>query len=168
MRIYIESNFVLEVAARAEATCCVREDSPPCSAPQSVEPVETLARRIALWSALGRQVDVQLGELRRTVTLQAEASALVGLAIRASSAASTSLELVRTRLLRLADVLPTDAAVLRKAEKLRTTYGLEVPCASGANEGRVRLPRQLRGGPGANRAYAPSNAKEDTHRKGTG
>jgi predicted nucleic acid-binding protein len=138
VNIYVESNFVLEIALeQADAAACERvidlADSKALRlaipAYALLEPYETLTRRVREWTRLSSDVESELKQLRRTASLKAEADALVGLTVRAVQLATQKHDSVRARILAAAEVLPIEAITLIEAERLRSDYGLTLPDA---------------------------------------
>lgn len=138
MRVYVETNFVLELALDQEdrAHCeallelaSSRTISLRVPAYALLEPHETLTRRLREWESLGREVQTQFGQLRRNPQLVSEVDALRGLTVRAVDLARTGHEAARTRVLEVAEVLPVDATTLRMAESVRASHSLELPDA---------------------------------------
>ncbi|MBI2394373.1 MAG: hypothetical protein HYV09_32685 [Deltaproteobacteria bacterium] len=138
MNVYVESNFLLELALE-------QEDREHCSvilehartgrvrllvpAYALLEPYETLTRRVREWERLGREVQAEFGQLRRNAQLAADVDALKELTVRAVKLARDSHEAARSLLLSAATVLPISAETLQKAEALRVSLGMELPDA---------------------------------------
>jgi hypothetical protein len=139
VRVYAESNFVLELALE-------QEDCPHCEhlltlatagridlvlpAYALLEPAETLTRRLREWEQLARNVDTELKQLRRNPALQSAADALTGLALKGVKLATDRHDKVRSDLLRAARIIAVDKPVLVEAERLRLQYDLELPDAT--------------------------------------
>ena len=94
-----------------------------------MEPAETLTRRARDWERLSREVQAELGQLRRTASLRAEADALAALATKAVQLVSEQHEAVRAELLQHGRVLPVDVSTLIEAERRRAAYGMTLPDA---------------------------------------
>jgi hypothetical protein len=136
VRVYVESNFVLEVAQEQEdykacetllelAEARLIELAMPAYA--LVEPLQTVGSRIKSWTDLSKNVEEQLNQLRRSEALRADAAALSGLVAKAVEAVSAGYEEVRLRLLATARVLPLDREVFVEADRLRNALDLKLP-----------------------------------------
>ncbi len=133
MNVYIESNFVVEVALD-------QEQAPACRALMELaeagsvalvipayallESVEAVTRRVLSWRKVGEDVDAQLQQLRRSPLLQAESDSLRGLATRAANLATTALRTTRTELVGRARILPIDRDTLQDAEGLADRFAM--------------------------------------------
>lgn len=138
MNVYVESNFLLELALE-------QEDREHCStileyaraerirlvvpAYALLEPYETLTRRVREWERLGREVQSEFGQLRRNPQLASDVDALRELTVRAVKLARDGHEAARTALRSAATVLPISAETLQRAESFRVTLGMELPDA---------------------------------------
>lgn len=138
MKVYVETNFVLELALDQEdcescaaflqlASTGVIQLAIPAYA--LLEPYETLTRRLRDWKQLGHEVQRHFGQLRRNPQLVSDVEALRELTVRAVDLARDGHESVRRQLLETATILPIDKTTLEKAEALRVSYGLELPDA---------------------------------------
>lgn len=138
MTVYVETNFVLELALlQAEHASC-QKILKLCEAGQAqlafpayslVEPYEKLGRSNARRNALRVQLDGEVAQLERTRTYADEARTLKKLS-NALLIASThmdrkNLERVRARVLNVADVIPLDSEVLSSARKYEKRLGFE-------------------------------------------
>lgn len=138
MRVYVESNFVLELTLEQEgAPACedvlglarrgIIELAIPAFA--LVEPLSTLEWRRRERSALNGKVAEQLTQLRRTRSLAAKASdataMLHELMVLTAQAAAQRFRELREELVELADVLPLSAETFRAAEGTAKAYGLD-------------------------------------------
>jgi hypothetical protein len=138
VNVYVESNFVLELALDQEdRDSCERllEHArrgviqlviPGCAL---LEPNETLTRRVRDWERLAREVESEFTQLRRNAVLQAEVDALAELTVRAVKLATDRHEEVRAQILTHARVLSIDSATLLEAERVRASYAMELPDA---------------------------------------
>ncbi|HLL55214.1 MAG TPA: PIN domain-containing protein [Myxococcaceae bacterium] len=118
MRVYVETNFVLELALQqdqhsaceellqlAEASSQVRLAIPALSL---AEPFATLRRRSGEQRDVRIKLERELRELKRTRSFADEQSwaTVIGTLIRSSQDAAQRLDAIGNRLLRVADVLP--------------------------------------------------------------
>ena len=136
MNVYLESNFVLELAllqeesASGEAILRLGEERRVhlvVPAYALVEPYETLTRRHKRREEMKKDFDVELGQLARTTTYADRLSGfrdLTALLIESADEADRRLEEVRSRLLKVAEVIPLDAAVLAASADSRREHGL--------------------------------------------
>ena len=136
MNVYVESNFVLELAllqeqsASGEAILRLGEERRVhlvVPAYALVEPYETLTRRHKQRREMKKDFDVELGQLARTATYTDRLNGLrdlTALLIQSADEAERRLEEVRSRLLNTAEVIPLDAAVLAASAAPRREHGL--------------------------------------------
>ena len=136
MNVYVESNFVLELAllqqesASGEAILRLGEERRVhlvVPAYALVEPYETLTRQHKQRREMKKDFDVELGKLARTATYKDRLSGLrdlTALLIQSADEAERRFEEVRARLLRAAEVIPLDAAVLTASADSRREHGL--------------------------------------------
>jgi predicted nucleic acid-binding protein len=137
LNVYVESNFVLELAlAQEQRGSCedllrlgeesrVRLVLPAYSL---AEPYETLKRRHQGRSQVKRALDQEIGELGRTAEYTERVrsfGAVTSLLIDSAREEMQRLEAVRLRLLRVAEVIPLDSAVLESSADLQARFGLE-------------------------------------------
>ena len=141
MKIYVESNFVIEMAVgQEEASFCdsllkmsaegLLELSIPAFS--ILEPYQTLERRRRDRAELHRRLQAELDQIARAAELSSDVAALRGaLGIIVSSADHDieAIEDLRKRITRQLDVIPLDAAVLRGASQLQADFGLSAPDA---------------------------------------
>lgn len=142
MRVYAESNFVLEIALEQEQhRAC--EDLVRLAADVAIElvlpsfallePYHTLMRRGSEGQGLQRRLEDQAKQLERTASIAADVPRLreaADLVLRADQAASKRLLEVQTTLLRVARVSMIDGRVLDDALKLAADVKqLELPDA---------------------------------------
>ena len=136
MNVYVESNFVLDLAllqehsASGEAILRLGEEHRVhlvVPAYALVEPYETLTRRHKQREKMKKDFDDELGQLARTATYTNRLSGfreLTALLIESAAEADRRLEEVRSRLLEAAEVIPLDAAVLAASADSRREHGL--------------------------------------------
>ena len=140
MRVYAESNFVLELAL-------VQEQQPACDELVKLaekkelelvlpafclfEPFTTLRRRQMDRRELSERVQNELRQIARTqsLTVTASASPLAALLVTSAQEAATRFDSVMGDLLRVARVLPMTAGMLENARGAQVTYKLELPDA---------------------------------------
>ena len=129
MNVYVESNFVLELALLQEqSNSCedilslaesggIRLVVPAYSL---IEPFETLMRREKDRRGTGQELNNQIKQIARNKELKTQLhdfENITALLLRAAEEDKKRLKSVRSRLLQSACVIPMDASVLRDAEK---------------------------------------------------
>lgn len=140
MNIYVETNFLLEIAYEQEQEqACLGllelvEKSPPLQLA-----VPAFCYSEALWNLRGRgkerqalqqQVERALREIRRTRSLKEHARGdLAGLLTQSIQDGESRLEKVRERLTHLGEVLLLTREVFLKAAELSEAFGLQEPDA---------------------------------------
>lgn len=136
MNIYVESNFVLELAllqeqhASCEEILCLSEAGRVqliIPAYSIAEPYETLKRRHNQRKQMKAELDVQLKQLARTITYAQRLSGFKDLTILLIDSAEEEakrLEEVRTRLLKAAEIIPLDSLTLTAATQYQKIHGL--------------------------------------------
>jgi predicted nucleic acid-binding protein len=145
VRVYVESNFVLELALEQEqhqdcrrfielAASKVVDLVLPAFA--VLEPYQTLVRRRldghALHLHLHLQLQAQAKHLERTASISAEVPRLqeaADLLLRAAQDAASRFVEVRKTLVEVARMIPIDCAALRDAETLAVEFDLVLPDA---------------------------------------
>jgi predicted nucleic acid-binding protein len=141
VRVYAESNFVLETALEQEEhEACDElvllagdkriELVLPAFA--LIEPHHTLVRRRKEKTNLGRTIQAQMKQLERTASMKSEVSRLsdaADLLLRAEQQDWQRLLAVRARLLSVARLATIDRAVYDKATTFTNTFGLDFPDA---------------------------------------
>lgn len=136
MNIYVETNFVLEIALLQEQ----REDCEQilvlCAMIGArlvvpgyclVEPYETLIRRQRKRVEIQKQLETELRQIARTETNKEalhEFGRVTNLLTSSAQEDSIRFDTVRGRILRIADVIPLDAEVLKKAETYPEKHGM--------------------------------------------
>ena len=124
MNVYVETNFVLELALLQEqyascekilGLCEERRIQLVLPAYSLAEPYETLTRRQKQRKRIEKELDIQLKQIARTATHADKLSGfldLTALLIHSADEEAKRLEEVRSRLLETAEVVPLDASVL--------------------------------------------------------
>ena len=146
MNVYLESNFVLQLAllqkhhASCEALLALGESQRiklAIPAFSLAEPYQTLGRRHLDRVRIKGEVDDHLRLLARTQDYSAQLSgfeAVTRILIDSQDAESKRLEDVRARLLKSAEVIALDRLILESALRCQETYGLSptdsLVCAS--------------------------------------
>lgn len=133
MNIYVESNFVLELALAQEQCASCEEIMALCHGETArlvipayslAEPYATLERRHGDRMRLKEDLDREFGQLARTSTYThrlPEFREVTALLASSADEASLQLESTRSRLLEKAEVIPLDIEVLELAGKYRHT-----------------------------------------------
>lgn len=136
MNIYVESNFVLELALIQEQQASCEEIVRLCEAHSAqlvvpayslVEPYETLVRRHRQRKQMKADLDVELGQLIRTATYSQSLSGFQGLTallIDSADEEAKRLEEVRSRLLKTCEIIPLDASILTAAVRYQIDHDL--------------------------------------------
>jgi predicted nucleic acid-binding protein len=136
LRVFVETNFVLEVALE-------QQDSQSCErilelassgairlvlpAYSLVEPYETLTRRHRDRESLRKQIVGELKQLARSAPLAqrvATSQDVVKLLAESAEHETRQIEMVRARVLSLAEVLPLTNVVINRAADCQTKYDL--------------------------------------------
>jgi predicted nucleic acid-binding protein len=137
--VYVESNFVLELALQQEehAACeqLLRFAEKTrlhlvIPAFSLAEPFSTLSRRHSERRRLKAEFDRELGQLARSVDHAKRLRSfreLTALLVDSADSDTERLESVRSRLLDVADVVPLDRPILREANILREEHDLSPP-----------------------------------------
>lgn len=138
MRVYAETNFVLEMVLEqgesVEAGSIVRlatSESIELALPAAslFEAYETVHRRRAERRELVSRIDDELVQIGRSLSMATEASALRGTLVRASALITERYEDVRDELLRAARWIRLDRDVLDSAREMEADHGLGTPDA---------------------------------------
>ena len=129
MNVYVESNFVLELALLQEQSRSCEEILSLAEggriqlvapAYSLIEPYETLIRREKGRQRIGLELNNQIKQIARNKKLKTELhdfENITALLLRAVEEDKKRLKLVRSRLLQSACVIAMDASVLRDATK---------------------------------------------------
>ncbi len=137
MNVYVESNFVLQLALlqESQASCGAILQLAESGAARLVipafslvEPYRTLELRRAQRERIKRDLDTEFRELARSSSFGdrlAEFASLRSLLIDSADEERMRWEDVRARLLRAADVVPMDAAILGAAARQRLAHALQ-------------------------------------------
>lgn len=124
MNVYVESNFVLELALLQEQSRSCEEILGLCEtrgvqlvvpAYSLAEPYETLTRRQKKRKRLKQEIDAELGQIARTATYAERLDGfrdVTELLMNIDDEESKRLEEVCSRLTKTAEVIPLDASVL--------------------------------------------------------
>jgi predicted nucleic acid-binding protein len=140
MRVYAESNFVLELVLEQEqgAACeaileLAERESIELALPAYalLEPYQTIVGRKKDREDLSKALVSERKQLQRTVSLASEVGRLQDagdLLLRSSQAAFDRFSVVRERLIRIAKLLAVDASTLTTAEQ-NASLGLKFPDA---------------------------------------
>ena len=124
MTIYVESNYVLELALKQEESeaceCVLRLCEKACirlvvPAYCLAEPHETLTRRHRQRKSMKDELDGQLGQIARTATNAAQLKGfheLTDLLITSAEQANRNLSAICSRILQCAEIIPLSASVL--------------------------------------------------------
>lgn len=135
MNVYVESNFVLELALLQEQyescqallrlceTSSVRLVIPGYSV---AEPHETLLRRQKQRKRLKKELDDEIRQIARTTTYADGLSRfdyLTSLLIRVTDEEAKRLDDIRAHLVKVGSVIPLDASVLAAATQYEKTHG---------------------------------------------
>ena len=118
MKIYVETNFVLELALAQEQEASCDNILRHCESGSAelvipayslIEPYETLGRRHKQRKDIRVDLDEQLGQLARTIAFKEQLTRfreITGLLTDAAAVESDRLKQVRTRLLNTARIIP--------------------------------------------------------------
>ena len=136
MNVYVESNFVLELALLQEqqesckgilALCEKGQASLVFPAFSIAEPYDTLVRRAKARERLRDDLNTELGQLSRSISYREEIQALsniVGLLTRSEEEEKQRLHSALDQILRLAEVIPTEARTISSAAQLQLSFDL--------------------------------------------
>lgn len=136
MIVYVESNFVLELALRQEQEAACAEILRLCEtgrfrvlvpAYSIAEPYETLLRRRLSRQRMKETLDRELQQLSRTTAYSQQLAGFQGLTSLLTDSANEDLkrlEEVRSRLLACAEVIPLDGEALTAAARYQVAPGL--------------------------------------------
>ncbi len=136
MNVYVESNFVLELAFLQEqcsscekilSLCETRRIQLLIPAYSLAEPYETLTRRQKRRKRIKEEFDAELQQIARTsayVDRLGDLHDLTALLIKLADEEEMRLEDVRSRLMRITEVIPLDASVVSVAAmQYQQTHG---------------------------------------------
>ena len=136
MNVYVESNFVLELALLQEQEASCAEIVRLCEAGKVqliipayslAEPYETLVRRHRQRKRMKAELDAELRQLARTTSYAQRLSSfqnLTVLLIDSADEEAKRLEEVRARLVKAAEVIPLEALTLTAAFQYQRIHGL--------------------------------------------
>lgn len=136
MNVYVESNFVLELALRQEQFASCERILSLCEgghvrlvvpAYSLAEPYDTLTRRAQQRKRLKERLDAELNQIVRTATYAGrrdEFQHLAALLINVTNEETKCLEEVRSRLLIAAEVIPVDALVVTASARYQQLHDL--------------------------------------------
>lgn len=131
MKVYVESNFVLELVLEQEESSACDElvglaekgkITLVMPALSLFEPFTTLIRRQKEWKSFQSQVTSELKQIVRMKSLQSEVDNLSALLVKATDESQARFEEVVARLLAAATILPLSASVFRDAHD----YGVDL------------------------------------------
>ncbi|MEA2694179.1 MAG: hypothetical protein QOJ16_3566 [Acidobacteriota bacterium] len=137
MNVYVESNFVLELALAQEqhGSCeellrLAEEEQVRIILPaySLAEPYETLRRRHLGRAQVKRTLDKEIRELSRSANYALQVrdfGTVTSLLIDSGREEIQRLEATRARLLRIAEIIPLDGSILRSSSDLQAAYDLE-------------------------------------------
>lgn len=141
MNVYVESNFVLELALLQEQhaaceeileMCAAREISLVLPAYSLMEPYGTVMRRQGDRKRVKAAVDGELRQLARTAVYTERLQDLeraTRLLLDSAEEDLERLESVRSRLLECAEIVPLDQAILARAPEHQARHSLSAPDA---------------------------------------
>lgn len=136
MNVYVESNFVLELALEQEQSASCESILRLCETGRVclvvpafclAEPHDTLARRRIQRRDMKKPLDEELKQIARTATNTAQLSgfeSITNLLISSAEQESRNLNTISTRMLIAAELIPLDASVLENASRYQSTHGL--------------------------------------------
>ncbi len=136
MNIYVESNFVLELALLQEQHTSCEDIVRLCEGGNAqlvipayvlIEPYDTLGRRHKQRQRMKAELDQELRQLARTATYVHRLGGfqhLTALLIDSAHEEARRLEDTRSRLLRMAQVIPLEASVLAAATRYQVDHDL--------------------------------------------
>jgi predicted nucleic acid-binding protein len=138
LRLYLESNFLVELALEQEQSeACeilfayaeqqrVELVMPAFAIMESLSAVN---RRLGGFKELDESVNRALAQLERNASLATDAGSLRGLVLKARKTALDSFEKAKGRTLSVVRMLPLDLETLTRADTLRRDLGIELPDA---------------------------------------
>ena len=134
MNVYVESNFVLELALQQQQSASCESMLHQCEEGRCrilvpayclAEPHETLTRRRKERTTMKIELDAQLEQIARTAANAPQLSGfrtVTDLLIRSTEQESRSLDDVSDRLQRVAEVIPLDASILHDSGRYRRAH----------------------------------------------
>ncbi len=135
MKVYVETNFVLEIAFLQEQHSSCDKVINLCEqkrielilpAYSLVEPIETLQRRQMKRRTIKKGLEEELKQITRSSSFSDQSDDLhrfTGLLTQSAEEDTKNFELVRTRLLNSAEVISLDTQVLKNASSYEKDYG---------------------------------------------
>jgi predicted nucleic acid-binding protein len=141
VRVYVESNFVLELVLEQEqheaceeilTLAASRDIELALPAFALIEPYESMVRDEREGSQLAQRLRESAVQLARTASMAGDVPRLHDagdLLVRGAQEAWTRFHDLRTRLLDIAHLLAIDAATIREASQLTMAFGLGLPDA---------------------------------------
>ncbi len=139
MNVYVESNFVLELALLQEQSASCEEILRLCEASRIrlivpayslAEPYETLTRRHKQRRKMKEDLDDEFRQIARTAPLSARLRGfkdLTALLIGVAQQETQRLENVHSRLIEAAEIIPLDASVLATSNHYQHAHDLSAP-----------------------------------------
>lgn len=136
MNVYVESNFVLELALLQEEHASCEEILNLCDGKRAqlvvpayalVEPYETLTRRHKQRKRMKQELDAEFLQIARSVDHEARLRRFQDLTVLLISVAAEErkhLQEVCFRLLETAQIVPLDSSTLADSMRYQRTYGL--------------------------------------------
>ena len=136
MKVYVESNFVLELALRQEQARSCEEILDLCGrglrlfvpAYSLAEPYETLVRRRRQRRRVMRDLESEWRQLARSAAYSDHAEGfdtVSALLISSAEQDATRLEAVRAKIMEVGDVIPLEESVLAASTRYQGAYGFE-------------------------------------------
>ena len=134
MNVYVESNFVLELALRQEEFSSCERILSVCEEGRArlvvpaysfAEPYETLTRRGRQRKRMKQELDLELEQIARTATYADRLDgfrSLTGLLVNVTDEGIRRLEGVRSRLLAAAEIIPLDMDVLTASTRYQRVH----------------------------------------------
>ena len=136
MNVYVESNFVLELALIQEQSASCEEILGLCEANRVrliipayslAEPYETLTRRHKTRKKMKQDLDTEFSQIARTAPLSEPLRGfkdLTALLISVAQQETQRLENVRSRLIEAAEIIPLDTSVLAASTEYQRAHDL--------------------------------------------
>lgn len=134
MNVYVESNYVLELALKQEEAEACEHVLRLCERGRIqlvvpayclAEPHETLTRRHQQRKRMKDELDVQLGQIARTATNAAQLMGfheLTAVLITSAEQANQNLSAVRSRIIQCAEIIPLSASVLSHSDDFQRKH----------------------------------------------